>query len=158
MDVAASPSAPSGSGSSGRTTGMTSTAVLGSGNQRVGTQPMPGLSSETRPRFPFTLQSLLSNDFRYAVRPWSMRYFYYSTIIHRFRILVVGKVSVVYHTDRRFDCIYHRSETQASLRSSKPFSTWICRFAPGYLRTPASSTYAPCKFQGVTNQYIWENC
>jgi hypothetical protein len=32
-----------------------------------------------------------------------MRHHYYSTIVHRFRILVVGKVSVVYHTGRRLN-------------------------------------------------------
>ena len=32
-----------------------------------------------------------------------MRHYYYSTIVHRLRILVVGKVSVVYHTGRRLN-------------------------------------------------------
>ena len=41
-----------------------------------------------------------------------MRHNYYSTIVHRFRILVVGEVSVVYHT-LAVDVIYfyHRSAT-----------------------------------------------
>jgi len=53
-------------------------AVHGSGHQCVGTQSVSSLSSATsritagrrggRPRFPFALQSLLPNDFRYAVR------------------------------------------------------------------------------------------
>jgi hypothetical protein len=32
-----------------------------------------------------------------------MRHYYYCTIVHRFRILVVGKVSVVYYTGRRLN-------------------------------------------------------
>ena len=35
-----------------------------------------------------------------------MRYYNYSTIVHRFRILVVGKVSVVYHTGRKLNNAY----------------------------------------------------
>jgi len=88
--------------SSSRRNRTTSTAVHGSGHRRVGTQSMSGLSSATgqirqggRSRFPFALQSLLPNDFRYAVgrcllRPWLL-----SSIVHRFRVLVVGKVRVI---------------------------------------------------------------
>ncbi|KAI0276095.1 hypothetical protein BGY98DRAFT_987929 [Russula aff. rugulosa BPL654] len=79
MDVTALKGAPS--HSSGRRNRTTSTAVQGSsgGHQRVGTKSMSAATSQTpagrqggRSRFPFALQSLLPNDFR-------------------FRILVVGK-------------------------------------------------------------------
>ena len=75
MDVAALKGAPS--HSSGRRNRTTSTAVQGSsgGHQRVGTKSMSAATSQTpagrqggRSRFPFALQSLLPNDFRYAVR------------------------------------------------------------------------------------------
>ena len=76
MGVTVSPSAPS--DWSRRTNMSASPVVHGSGHQRVGTQPMSSLSSaasqitagrrEGQSRFPFALQSLLPNDFRYAVR------------------------------------------------------------------------------------------
>jgi hypothetical protein len=56
---------------------------------------------ERRPRFPSTLQNLLSNDFRCVVRCRADSHNNCCTIIHRFRILVVGKVCIVYHTGRR---------------------------------------------------------
>jgi hypothetical protein len=76
MGVTVSPSAPS--HWSRRTNMSASPVVHGSGHQRVGTQPMSSLSSAAsqitagrrggQSRFPFALQSLLPNDFRYAVR------------------------------------------------------------------------------------------
>jgi hypothetical protein len=55
---------------------------------------------------------------------------YNSTIVHRFRILVVGKVSVVYHTGRRPNTyIYHCSTSVARPHSSELFSKRICRYA-----------------------------
>jgi hypothetical protein len=75
MDVTALQSAPS--HLSRRRNRTASTAGHGDGHRRVGIQSMSGLSSATgqitagrqrgRRRFPSTLQSLLSNDFRYAV-------------------------------------------------------------------------------------------
>jgi hypothetical protein len=62
-------------------------------------QPVEG--QEGRPRFPSTLQSLLSNDFRYAVGRCPISLWLLSSIVHRFRILVVGKVRVRYQTDPR---------------------------------------------------------
>src|ERR1700679_2698333 len=50
---------------------------------------------ERRPRFPSTLQSLLSNDFRCVVRCRADSHNNCCTIIHRFRILVVGKVCIL---------------------------------------------------------------
>jgi len=77
MDVTAFQSAPS--PSSSRRNGTASTTVYGSGHRRVGTQSMTGLPPATiqitagrqrgRPRFHSALQSLLPNNFRYAVRP-----------------------------------------------------------------------------------------
>ena len=65
--------------SSGRRNRAVSTAVHGSGHQRARTKSITGLSSATsqipagrragRSRFPLALQSLLPNDFRYALRP-----------------------------------------------------------------------------------------
>ena len=55
----------------------------------------------SRPDFPSALQNLLSNDFRYAVRRCPISYYHYTHIVHRFRILVVGRVRVVKpHTGR----------------------------------------------------------
>jgi hypothetical protein len=75
MDVTALQSAPS--HLSSRRNRTASTAGHGSGYRRVGIQSMSGLPSATgkitagrqrgQPRFPPTLPSLLSNDFRYAV-------------------------------------------------------------------------------------------
>ena len=60
-----------------------------------------GEGQKDRQPFPSTLQSLLSNV-RYAVGhcPISPRQLS-STVHHRFRILVVGKVRVIYQTTRR---------------------------------------------------------
>ena len=52
-------------------------------------------SPEGRPRFPSSLQSLLINEFRYVVRRCPISHNNYSTIVHRFRILVVGRVRVI---------------------------------------------------------------
>ena len=98
--------------SSGRGAWAASISSNGNGHQRVGTQPMLGLSSGTiqmlagrpegRSPLPFSLHSLLS-DVRYAVRRFSTSNYNYCTIVLRFRILVVGKVStsVAYHPGRR---------------------------------------------------------
>jgi hypothetical protein len=74
MDVTALKGAPS--TSSGRRNRTTSTAVQGNGHQRVRTKSISSATSQTlaerqggRSHFPFALQSLLPNDFRYAVRP-----------------------------------------------------------------------------------------
>src|SRR6267154_2362175 len=105
MHVSALLSAPS--HLSRRLNRTASPAIHSGGHQHVGTQPVsttgqiPAGRWGGRSRFPLALQGLLPCDFRYAVRPRSMRHYYYSTILHRFRILVVGKVSVVYHTGRR---------------------------------------------------------
>lgn len=99
--------------SSGRRTWAASISSHGHEYQRVGTQSTSGLPSETtrmlagrqegRPRLPFSLHSLLSNNVRYAVRRCFTSHYYYCTIVHRFRIIVVGKVSTgaVHHTGRR---------------------------------------------------------
>jgi hypothetical protein len=63
--------------------------------QRPRTASASASSQEGRRRFPSTLQNLLSNDFRYAVRRCPISHYYYGTIVHRFRILVVGMVRVV---------------------------------------------------------------
>jgi hypothetical protein len=56
---------------------------------------------EGRSRFPPTLQGLLSNDFRYAVGRCPISPCVLSSIAHRFRILVVGKVCVIYAEPKR---------------------------------------------------------
>jgi hypothetical protein len=56
---------------------------------------------EGRSRFPPTLQGLLSNDFRYAVGRCPISPCVLSNIVHRFRILVVGKVCVIYADPKR---------------------------------------------------------
>lgn len=66
-----------------------------------GTGKMPVDKQERRPRFPSTLQNLLANDFRCVVRCRAVSHNNCCTIIHRFRILVVGKVCIMYHTGRR---------------------------------------------------------
>ena len=80
-------------------------------SQPTGTQPESGLASgtgqmpvdrqERRPRFPSTLQTVLSNDFRCVARCRADSPYNCCTIIHRFRILVVGKVCIMCHTSRR---------------------------------------------------------
>lgn len=90
----------------------TPSAFLGQGPQPTGTQVESGQASgtgqipagrrERRLLFPSTLQSLLSNDFRCVVRYRAVTHNNNCcTIIHRFRILVVGKVCIMYHTGRR---------------------------------------------------------
>ena len=96
--------------SSEQRTRTTSASLLGNRHPPGGTRfesrsaPRTGRTQpkrqESRPPFPPTVQSLLSNDFRYAVSRCSLSHYYYSSIIHRFRILVVGKVRVV-KSDRR---------------------------------------------------------
>jgi hypothetical protein len=73
MDVTALKGAPS--HPSARRNRTASSAVQGSGHQRVAAKSLSAASSQTaagrqggRSRFPFALQSLLPNDFRYAVR------------------------------------------------------------------------------------------
>lgn len=66
-----------------------------------GTGKMPADRQERRPRFPSTLQNLLANDFRCVVRWRPVGHNNCCTIIHRFRVLVVGKVCIMYHTGRR---------------------------------------------------------
>ena len=46
-------------------------------------------------QLPPCLENLLPHNFRYAVRPCPISHYYYSTIVHRFRILVAGRVRVV---------------------------------------------------------------
>ena len=85
---------------SGRMNRMNSENVLGNGRpSQFGQFLTPGAveGQESRPRFQSTLQGLLSNH-RYAVgrcpiSPWLL-----ISIVHRFRILVVGKVLVIYQT------------------------------------------------------------
>ena len=71
---------------------------------------------ETR-QFSPNLQSLLSNDFRYAVRRFPISHYYYSTILHRFRILVVGRVRVV-KSDSPWTQLMHVSLQPQSGKSS----------------------------------------
>ena len=52
-------------------------------------------------RFPPTLPGLLSNDFRYAVGRCPISPCVLSNIAYRFRILVVGKVCVIYADPKR---------------------------------------------------------
>jgi hypothetical protein len=66
-----------------------------------GTDQVPADKQERRSLFTSVLQSVLSNDFRYVVRFRAVSHNNCCTIIHRFRILVVGKVCIMYHTDRR---------------------------------------------------------
>ena len=94
--------------SSSRMTRTPSTFLPGPGPQPTGTQFESGLASgtsrmladrpEQQPRFPSTLQRLLSNDFGYVVRWRTVSHNNCCIIIHRFRILVVGKVCIMYHT------------------------------------------------------------
>ena len=49
----------------------------------------------SRPDFPSALQNLLSNDFRYAARRCPVSHYHHTYVVHRFRILVVGRVRVV---------------------------------------------------------------
>jgi hypothetical protein len=72
-------------------TASASASMLGSG--RVGSQPLAEAHGG-RPLFPSTLKSLLPNDFRYVLGRCSIGHYYHSSI-HRFRILVVGKVRVI---------------------------------------------------------------
>jgi hypothetical protein len=60
----------------------------------LGRSRLPAEGYEGRPRFPSTLKSLLPNDFRYAVSRCPVSHYYYSSV-HRFRILVVGKVRAI---------------------------------------------------------------
>ena len=91
-------------------TRTSSTILPGHGSQPTGPQFDSGLAlgtgqrtgrQERRPRFPPTLQSLLSNDFRFVARCRTVTHNNRCTIVHRFRILVVGKVCIMYHTGRR---------------------------------------------------------
>ena len=94
--------------SSSRMTRTSSTIPLGRGpqptgtpfesGQALGTGQMPVDRPKRQPRFPPTLQSVLSNDFRFVVRCRAVSHNNCCTIIHRFRILVVGKVCIMYHT------------------------------------------------------------
>ena len=88
---------------------------------------------ETRPPFPPNLQNLLSNDFRYAVGHCPI-VITYSTTVHRFRILVAGRVRVVNRQAAdATDVCFHRSGDQANPHSSMQFSMWICRYVPSHL-------------------------
>jgi hypothetical protein len=91
---------------SGRIKRMNSENVFVNGRTpQFGQFLTPGAMSvegqEDRPRFPSTLQSLLSNDFRYAVGRCPISSLLLSSIVYRFRILVVGKVRATYQTDPR---------------------------------------------------------
>jgi hypothetical protein len=99
------------SSDSSRMTRTPSTFLLGHGPQATGTMFESGLASGTgqtpadrqgrRTRFPSALQTLLSNDFRCVVRCRADSHNNCCIIIHRFRILVVGKVCIMYRTGRR---------------------------------------------------------
>ena len=82
---------------------------------------------ETRPQFPPNLQSLLSNDFRYVVRRCPISHYYYSTIVHRFRILVAGRVRVV---DKQAVDAADACFIVAGIRQVLPHQ---CRFQCGYV-------------------------
>ena len=62
------------------------------------TRNLPTLSTPTPSpsQFPPTLQDLCSDDFRYAVGRYPINPCVLSNIVHRFKILVVGKVCVIY--------------------------------------------------------------
>ena len=60
----------------------------------LGAGQMPTKRHEGLSRFPSTLRSRLSDDFRYAPRRCPISH-YYSTIVHRFNLLVVGKVRFI---------------------------------------------------------------
>jgi hypothetical protein len=174
MDVTALKGAPS--HSSVRRDRTTSTAVQGSGHQRVGTKSMSAATSQTpagrqggRSRFPFALQSLLPNDFRYAVRPSSLRYYYNSTIVHRFRILVVGKVSIVYHTGRRVN-IHISSQRECGksslIRAIFKADMSVCTLSPlcfcltdlcalqNYKRSPINVSGRTAEFRPPDNRHL----
>ena len=97
--------------SSGRIIRATSTFLLGHGPQPTSAQFESGLASGTsqipakrqghRPHFCSTLQSILCNDFRCVVRCRAPSHNNSCTILHRFRILVAGKVCILYPTNRR---------------------------------------------------------
>jgi hypothetical protein len=72
---------------------------------------------ESRPNFPPALQGLLSNDFRYAVRRCSISYYYHTSIVHRFRILVVGRVRFV-KPHRPWTQLMHAPSQRESGKSS----------------------------------------
>ena len=61
----------------------------------LGAGHMPAERHECLPRFPSTLRSRLSDDYRYAPRRCPISHYYYSTIVHRFNLLVVGKVRFI---------------------------------------------------------------
>ena len=91
-----------------RMTGTSPTPLLGHGPQLTGTSgPASGTSQiptqrqERRPHFPSSLQSILSDDFRCVFRCIAVSDDNSCTIVHRFRILVTGKVCIMYPTDRR---------------------------------------------------------
>jgi hypothetical protein len=68
--------------------------------QVLGTNSTP-VEKQGPPRFRPTLQSLLSKDFRYAVSRCPIDTWLLSSIVHRFRLLVVGKVRVIDQTGPR---------------------------------------------------------
>jgi hypothetical protein len=96
--------------SPGRMTRSSSAFLLGDGRPPAGTHsgslPVPGTNQlpderpggrpRSRSRLSSNLQILLPNDFRYAVRHRLVGHYYYSIIVHRFRILVLGKVRAIY--------------------------------------------------------------
>jgi hypothetical protein len=65
----------------------------------LGTDQMPAERDEGLPCFPSTLRSQLSNDFRYVARRCPISHYYYNTIVHRFNLLVVGKVRYLIRQD-----------------------------------------------------------
>lgn len=90
--------------SPGRMSRASSANLPAHGPQPTGTPTKSGQTpadrQEHQPLFPFTLQRLLSNDFRCVVRCRSVSHNNCCTI-YRFRILVVGKVCIMYYTGRR---------------------------------------------------------
>ena len=97
--------------SPGRITRTTSTVLLGHGPQPTGAQfesgpasgtsQIPAKRQEHRPHLCSALQIILSNDFRCVVRYRALSHNNSCTILHRFRILVAGKVCILYRTDCR---------------------------------------------------------
>lgn len=109
---------------------MTRTPSAGHGPRPTGTQTDPGLTSGTgqmpadgqkrQPHFPPTLHNLLPNDFRCVVRCCAASHNNCCTIIYRLRILVAGKVCIMYYTavDETFDVPSQPGSGKSSLINS----------------------------------------
>ena len=123
----------------------------------LGAGHMPAERHERLPRFPSTLRSRLSDDFRYAPRRCPISH-YYSTIVHRFNLLVVGKV--------RFILLRQDLDaTDACFIAARVWQvlTHRCRFQGGHvgmylIMHSYLTNLRLAKLEGDTNECIPENC